>query len=57
MMKGAGSVDHDEIKRLRAKARRVGTGGQHHGQPDPFEGYQDWHSLVGDDDLEDNPNT
>ncbi len=25
--------------------------------PDPIEGYLDWHSIVGDDDLEDNPNT
>ena len=88
MMKGAGSTDYDEIKRLNAErdvlrvsagqrssvegqdsdggrvlrhtessSGIVDQGKQSHGQPDPLEGYQDWHSIVGDDDLEDNPNT
>jgi hypothetical protein len=58
MMKGAGSVDYDEIKRLNDKrdAKRVRET-MHRLVPDATEGYQDWHSLVGDDDLEDNPNT
>lgn len=61
MMKGAGSVDYEEIKRRNAerdaKARKLGEGRLQHGQPDVNEGYLDWHSIVGDDDLEDNPNT
>ena len=61
MMKGAGSADYDYIKlanKLRdVKARKLGDSKLIHGRPDVNEGYQDWHSIVGDDDLEDNPNT
>ncbi len=62
MMKGAGSVGREEIERLneerdvRDAAKRPSTR-VWIGPPDVNEGYLDWHSIVGDDDLEDNPNT
>lgn len=55
MMKGAGSQNYEQIKR--SNEQRDGKGVQQSPLPDPLEGYTDWHSLVGDDDLEDNPNT
>jgi hypothetical protein len=70
MAKKGASLSSDDIQRIRDTAqvdenRRLheasktdtSVGRRDVPTPDALEGYQDWHSIVGDDDLEDNPNT